>query len=124
LGLIFLIEVFSNGSDLPMFELADFDRAPSLGGSDERAEHQFQDGSLAERVRDDLETTAFLDKKAFQQVRGPNSSPMRDRESQVGDTGFEVVHEAGDRAVVFAGIFGDKPSRKLPRNGSARLKNN
>jgi transposase len=29
---------------------------------------------------------------------------MRHRESQVGSTGFEVVHEAGDRAVVLAAI--------------------
>jgi hypothetical protein len=62
LGLIFLIEFFSDGSDLPMFEFRDFDRAPSLGGSDQRTEHQLQDGSLAERIRDDFEATAFLDK--------------------------------------------------------------
>jgi putative ABC transport system substrate-binding protein len=47
LGLIFLIEFFSHGSDLPMFELGDLDRAPSLGGSDQRTEHQLQDGSLS-----------------------------------------------------------------------------
>src|SRR5439155_788894 len=41
-----------------MFELGDLDRAPSLGGSDQRTEHQLQDGSLAERIRDDLEATA------------------------------------------------------------------
>jgi len=33
LGLILLIEFFSHGSDLPMFELGEFNRAPSLGGS-------------------------------------------------------------------------------------------
>jgi len=38
-----------------MFELGDLDRAPSLGGSDQRTEHQLQDGSLAERVQNDLE---------------------------------------------------------------------
>jgi len=65
LGLVFLIEFFSDGSDLTVFEFGDLDRAPSLGGSDERTEHQLQDRSLAERVRDDLETTAFLDKEAF-----------------------------------------------------------
>jgi hypothetical protein len=43
----FLIEFFSHGSDLPMFELGDLDRAPSLGGSDQRTEHQLQDGSLS-----------------------------------------------------------------------------
>ena len=51
---------------LPTFELGDLDRAPSLGGSNERAEHQLQDGSLAERIGNDLETTAFLDKEAFE----------------------------------------------------------
>jgi hypothetical protein len=65
-GLVFLIELFFHGSDLPAFELGDLDRAPSLGGSDERAEHQLQDGSLAERIRNDLERTAFLDKKPFE----------------------------------------------------------
>ena len=30
-----------------------------------------------------------------------------ERESQVGDAGFEVVHEACDRAVVFAAVVGN-----------------
>jgi hypothetical protein len=37
----------------------------------------------------------------------------------VGNTGFEVVHEAGDRAVVLAAIVGNDPGRKLARNGPA-----
>ena len=65
MGLVFLIEFCSHGSDLTVFEFGDLDRAPSLGGSDERTEHQLQDHSLAERIWDDLETTAFLDKEAF-----------------------------------------------------------
>src|SRR6187397_582399 len=77
-----------------MFELGDLDRAPSLRGSDQRTEHQLQDGSLAERVRDDLETTAFLDTEAFKQIRRPDGAPTRHRESLVGDAGFEVIHEA------------------------------
>jgi hypothetical protein len=60
-----MIEFFSHGSKLPTFELGDLDRAPSFGGSDERTEHQFQHGPLAECIRDDFETTAFLDKQAF-----------------------------------------------------------
>ena len=64
--IVFLIEFFSHSSDLPAFELGDLDRAPSLGGSNERAEHQLQDGSLAERIGNNLETTAFLDKEAFE----------------------------------------------------------
>ena len=43
LGLVFLIEFFSDSSDLTLFELGDFDGAPSLG---------------------DLKATAFLDKEA------------------------------------------------------------
>ena len=53
---------------------------------------------------DDFEATAFLDKEAFKRVRRPDGPPMGHRESQVGDAGFEVVHEAmeaRDRAVVF-----------------------
>ncbi len=65
LRLIFLIEFFSCGSELPTFELSDLDRAPSLRSADKRAEHQLQDSALSERIWDDLETTAFLDKEAF-----------------------------------------------------------
>ena len=60
-----MVEFFSHGSKLPTFELSDLDGAPSFGGSGESTEHQFQDGPLAECIRDDLETTAFLDKEAF-----------------------------------------------------------
>ena len=56
---------FCNGSDLPMFEFGDLDGAPTLGGADERTEYQLRDGSLAKRIRDDLETGAFLDEQAF-----------------------------------------------------------
>ncbi|MGA7453160.1 MAG: hypothetical protein WBW73_18420, partial [Rhodoplanes sp.] len=42
---------------------------------DQRTEHQLQDGSLAERIRDDLEATAFLNKEAFKQIRRPDGPP-------------------------------------------------
>ena len=45
---------------------------------------------------------------------------MRHRQSQVGDAGFEVVHEAGNRAIVLAAIVGNDPGRELARNGPAR----
>ena len=61
---VFLI-FFSDSSDLTVFELGDLDRAVALGGSDPRTEHQLQDGSLSERVQNDLEMTAFLYKEAF-----------------------------------------------------------
>ena len=50
---------------VPTLELGDFDGAPSLGGADERAEHQLQNGSLAESVGDDLEAAALLDKQTL-----------------------------------------------------------
>ena len=96
-----------------MSEFRDLERAPSLGGSDQRTEHQLQDSSLAERIRDDLETTAFLDKQAFKQIRRPDGPSMRHRESQVGDAGFEVVHQARDRAVVFAAVVGHDAGREF-----------
>jgi hypothetical protein len=45
---------------------------------------------------------------------------MGDRESQVRDAGFEVVHEAGDRTVVLAAVVGNDAGRELARNGSTR----
>jgi hypothetical protein len=103
-----------------MFELGDLDRAPSLGGADERTEHQFQDRAFAECIGDDLEPTALLDKKSFKQIRRADGTAMRHREAQMGDTGFEVVHEAGDRAVVFTAIVGDDAGREIARYRPAR----
>jgi hypothetical protein len=65
-----------------------------------------------------LEPTAFLDKESFKQIRRPDR-PMRHRKPQVGDAGFEVIHEAGDRAVILAAVVGNDASRQLARNASA-----
>lgn len=67
-----------------------------------------------------IEATAFLDKEAFKQIRRPDGPPMRHRESQVGDAGFEVVHEARDRAVVFAPVIGNDAGREFARDRPAR----
>ena len=45
---------------------------------------------------------------------------MRDWESQVGDAGFEVVHEAADRAVVLSAKIGNDVGCELSGNRSAR----
>jgi hypothetical protein len=42
---------------------------------------------------------------------------MRHREVQVGDAGFEVVHEAGNATLLLPAVVGDDPRRKLARNG-------
>ena len=46
---------------------------------------------------------------------------MRHRQSQVCDAGFEVVHEAGDRAVVLAAIVGDDAGRKVACDRAALI---
>ncbi len=80
---------------------------------------QLQDGSLAEGVGDNLEATALLDEQTLKQIRRADRAAVGDRESQVRDAGFEVVHEAGNRSVVLAAIIGNDPGRELARNGSA-----
>jgi hypothetical protein len=44
---------------------------------------------------------------------------VRHQEAQVGDAGFEVVHEAGNTALLLPAVVGDDPGRKLTRNGAA-----
>jgi hypothetical protein len=44
---------------------------------------------------------------------------MCHREAQMGDAGFEVVDETGNRAIVLAAIVGNDPGRELARNGSS-----
>src|SRR5262249_11239912 len=78
------------------------------------------DGSFAERIRDDFELAALLDEETLEQMRGSNRPSMRHREAQMGDAGFEVIDEAGNRAIVLAAIVGNDPGRELARNGSAR----
>jgi len=44
---------------------------------------------------------------------------MRHRESQVRDTGFEVVHEADNCAIVLPAVVSDDAGRKIARDRSA-----
>ena len=62
---VFLIKFLFDSRELTAFELGDLDRFPSFGSADERVEHELQDGPLAECIRDDLQTPAFLDEQAF-----------------------------------------------------------
>ena len=76
MGLVLLVELLFDGRELTAFELGDLDRFPSVGCTDERAEHQLEDRSFAERIRDDLQTPAFLNKQTFQQIRRANGPPI------------------------------------------------
>ena len=98
LGLVFLIELLSEGGHLSALEIGELDGSPTLGGADHGAEHELEDGLFAEGIGDDLQAPAFLDEEALQQVRRAGRPAVRDRQPQVGDAGLEVVHEAGDRA--------------------------
>jgi N-acetylglucosaminyldiphosphoundecaprenol N-acetyl-beta-D-mannosaminyltransferase len=55
-----------NGLDALLRSSARVDGAPSFGGSNERTEHQSQNGSPAKRVRDDLEAATLPDEQPFQ----------------------------------------------------------
>ena len=83
-----------------MFELGDFDRLPSFGGSDERTEHRSKTalspnafGMILRRRRSSTKrrSSKFVVRIARRCVTG---------RSLVGDTGFEVVLEAGDRTLL------------------------
>jgi hypothetical protein len=54
-GLVFLIKLFPDRRQLPAFEIADFDRAPSFGSADQRTEHHFRDRAFTEGIGNDLE---------------------------------------------------------------------
>ncbi len=51
LGLVFLIELLSEGGHLAAFEVGELDGSPTLGGADHGAEHELEDGFVAERAR-------------------------------------------------------------------------
>jgi hypothetical protein len=68
---------------------------------------------LAEGIRDDLEAAALLDEQTLEQIRTPDRPTMGHRKAQVRNAGFEVVHEARNRAVVIFAIVGHDARRKL-----------
>ena len=113
LSLVFLIELFSDSSYLSTFELGDLDRAPALGGANERAEHQIQDGVLAKGIGDDFEAATLLHEQAFKQIRGADRSAVCDGESQVRNAGFEVVHEARHASFLLSAVVRYQPGSEL-----------
>jgi hypothetical protein len=51
----------------------------------------FKNRAFTEGIGNDLEAPPLLNKQPFEQVGGADCPPMRHREAQVGDAGFEVV---------------------------------
>ena len=74
--MIFLVEFLSDGGELAQLEVGEAQAAPSLGGADERAEHEFQHRLLAKAVGNDLQPPALLDKQPFEQIGGSNEAAM------------------------------------------------
>ena len=118
-GLVFVIELLSDGGQLPAFEVSDFDGAPPLSGARESAEYQLHDGLFAEGIRDDFEASALLDKQALEKIRGPDRAAMRHRETQVSNASFEVVHEACSRALVIFAVISHHPGGEFACDRSA-----
>src|SRR6266542_437349 len=120
LSLVFLIELVADGCKLTALELGDLDGSPTLGGAGERTKHQLEDRPLAEGIRDDLEAAALLNEQTLEQIRGPDRPAMGHWEAQVRDAGFEVVHEAHNRALVLLAVVGHDAGCKLAGNRPAR----
>jgi hypothetical protein len=60
-----LIELASDSGHLAALEVGNLDGAPTLGGADHGAEHELEDGLLAEGIGDDLEAPALLEEQAL-----------------------------------------------------------
>ena len=117
LGLVFEVELLSDGLHLAPFEVGDPDRSPSLGGTDHGAEHELEHGRLAEGMGDDLEPAALLDEEALEEIRGPDGAAVIDRHAQVGDAGLEVVHEARRGAGQLGLVVGEDTVGALTGDG-------
>lgn len=79
------IEFGSDGVHLGAFEAGDPDGPPTLGGADQGAEHELEDGPLAEGVGDDLEAPLFLDEQALEKIGGSDRAAVRDGHAQVSE---------------------------------------
>lgn len=53
--------------------------------------YQLQDRAFPERVRDDLHLASLLAEEAFEQIRRPDDTPVRDAEAEMRNARFEVV---------------------------------
>jgi hypothetical protein len=87
-------------------EVGDLDGAPALGGSGHRGKHELEHRFLT----------------AAQAVGGARGAAMGDRQTQMGDAGFKIVHEAGHRARQAGLVVGDDVpsarSRAIARLGA------
>ncbi len=86
-GLVRPIQFLSNGNHLSSLEVGELDRPPALCGADHGAEHELEDGLLAEGVRNDFYAPALFDEQALEEVCRPDGAAVG---GSVGDAGLEV----------------------------------
>ena len=120
MGLVFSIELLSDGAHLTPLELADPDGPPALGGADHGAEHELEDSLLAEGVGNDFEAPSLLDEQPLKEVRGPDRAAVGDGHAQVCDAGLEVIREAGCRARQLGLVIGDHTCGEIAGDGAGR----
>src|SRR6516225_7369893 len=97
------IELGMDCPQLTLFELGNADATPVFGGADQRRVHQFQDGALAESMRDDLGAPPLLAKQPLQEIGGADRPAMAEREAQMGDAGLEIVLKSSRNSRAKAG---------------------
>jgi hypothetical protein len=64
---------------------------------------------LVGEAADDLGAAAFLDERAFREIRGPYPDAVPDRDAVDREQRVEVVFEAGDRGGELAPVGVDQP---------------
>jgi hypothetical protein len=78
-GLVFLIQIPSDGSELVAFEFGHLDGSPAVSGADHAAEHQLEHRLLAEGIGDDLQAPTLLDEQTLEEVRRSDRPAVGDR---------------------------------------------
>ena len=117
-GLVFPVDLLSDGVHLTTLQLAHTDRPPSLGGADHRAENELEDRLLLEGVGDDLGPSALLDEETLKKIRGPDCAAVGDRNAQVGDAGFEVVLKGRAHARQLGLVVDDHAAGEIAGDGA------
>src|SRR6185437_14025457 len=92
------VELLSDCPELTLFELADADAAPALGGADQRCVDQLQDGALAEGMGDHLGAAPLLAEQPLQKIGRADRPAMPERKFEMRDASLEIMLEAGHGA--------------------------
>ena len=104
---------------MPPLEVGDLDRPPAFRGPDHGAEHELQDGLLAEGIGNDLEPAAFLDEQTFEKIGRTGRPAMGDGQAQMRDAGLEVVLKAGHGAGIIGPVIGMDAGGQIAGDGPA-----